>query len=146
MRNILKLVTVILLASSVVMGCAKPKVSKTLADLASFLNENGIRGRMEIQDPVFKIGDLVINPEKGQLERATYHDAINKKIQNTFLMITLYDTEANAKEASKDRIAGNKEVLKPEYYQTGCFVIYAQNYYESGEQFRQISKLFKPYK
>ena len=146
MRNIFKLVTVILLASSAVMGCAKPKVSNTLPDFVSFLDKNGIRGRLEMQDPVTKIGDLVINPDKGQVGIATYHDAINKKIQNTFLMITLYDTEANAKEASKDLIAGNKEVLKPEYYQTGCFVIYAQNYYESGEQFRQIFKLFKPYK
>ena len=135
MRNILKLVTVILLASSVVMGCAKPKVSKTLADLASFLNENGIRGRMEIQDPVFKIGDLVINPEKGQLERAIYTDSIGGKIQNTFIMIKLFDTEANA----------NKATLYPEYL-TGCFVITASNDSPSGKQFSKISKLFKPYK
>ena len=49
MRNIFKLVTVILLASSVVMGCAKPKVSKTLPDFASFLENNGIMGSLRME-------------------------------------------------------------------------------------------------
>ena len=61
-------------------------------------------------------------------------------------MILLFDTEANAKEGSKHSIAGNKEVLIPEYYQIGCFFIMADNKRKSHEQFAKIYKLFNPYK
>ncbi len=110
-------------------GCTTlARTSKSLPELAAFLNQNGIPGSFELR-PHDK-------ETKGLVAEGIFTDAVNGKIKSTWCSFYLFSSE----EAAKTYATGEQKLSS-----NGCFCIWVSGVSWQNKNVPYVFSQFKPY-